>query len=328
MRITILILIFAVMMFNILYSQSTRIDSVYAVPELDGSIIAYPDGEVGNVNRHSYAITVGDLGPPMVPAMPTNSYTRGYYSFLLPSLQNVVIDSVLIRLCQIYSIQNGSESSGDGFPEWNVPDGDTIKCIMSHINYGFELDLLDWTIGDENDPNTYDDNIGTISESYEDGYRFLNVSDCIEQDISNDRLMSQFRISFEIGTDFDDLSDYLTFVSDNTDNEPYRPKLYFHLTEIVSTSDTEISSRLLNIDSYPNPFNPQTTISYTLAESDDVRIQIYNLKGQLVETLVDEYKPTGLHSVLWNAEEQASGIYFYKIITGTEAKTGKCLLLK
>lgn len=82
------------------------------------------------------------------------------------------------------------------------------------------------------------------------------------------------------------------------------------------------------ISNYPNPFNPQTTINYTLPESDEVKIQIYNLKGQLVKILVDGNKPAGLHSVLWNAKGQASGIYFYKIITDSESKTGKCLLLK
>ncbi|MDO9576769.1 MAG: hypothetical protein Q7J16_02680 [Candidatus Cloacimonadales bacterium] len=65
-------------------------------------------------------------------------------SFELPIIpENYDIDSVLIRLYQFQSFCNGSEIGGVGFPEWNIPGGDTVKCIMSHIDYGFELDYDD-----------------------------------------------------------------------------------------------------------------------------------------------------------------------------------------
>ena len=79
---------------------------------------------------------------------------------------------------------------------------------------------------------------------------------------------------------------------------------------------------------FPNPFNPTTTISYQLAEKGNVSIEIYNTKGQLVETLVDGEKTSGQHKAVWNAEIQSSGIYFYKITTDDFTDSKKMILLK
>lgn len=60
---------------------------------------------------------------------------------------------------------------------------------------------------------------------------------------------------------------------------------------------------------YPNPFNPETIISYSLKEAGPVTIEVYNIKGQLVRTLVDETKHTGNHTVLWNGLDKTTGLY-------------------
>jgi len=79
---------------------------------------------------------------------------------------------------------------------------------------------------------------------------------------------------------------------------------------------------------YPNPFNPFTTIQYQLPYSTKVNISIYNIMGQLVETLVDEYKEAGYYSVFWNAIHVSSGMYFYKIVAGDFSDVKKCVILK
>ena len=66
-------------------------------------------------------------------------------------------------------------------------------------------------------------------------------------------------------------------------------------------------------DNYPNPFNPSTKISYTLPKSSKVIIRIYNVIGQLVSKLVDQVQSSGIHSVVFNAENLSSGIYFCSI---------------
>jgi len=64
---------------------------------------------------------------------------------------------------------------------------------------------------------------------------------------------------------------------------------------------------------YPNPFNPITTIRYQLPISGEVKLSIYNLTGQKIETLVSEWHSAGSYQVQWNAGEKASGVYFYVI---------------
>ncbi len=79
---------------------------------------------------------------------------------------------------------------------------------------------------------------------------------------------------------------------------------------------------------YPNPFNPRTTISYSLPEASQVTLDIYNILGQKVATLVDEYQEAGEHQVNWNSTGQSSGIYFYRLKAGEATEARKMLLLK
>ncbi|MDA3884511.1 MAG: T9SS type A sorting domain-containing protein [Candidatus Delongbacteria bacterium] len=81
---------------------------------------------------------------------------------------------------------------------------------------------------------------------------------------------------------------------------------------------------------YPNPFNPSTKISYTLPNgySDNVKLQIFNTKGELVRTLVNEKKSSGKHSVEFNASDLNSGMYFYTLRTLNSVTTKKMILLK
>lgn len=84
---------------------------------------------------------------------------------------------------------------------------------------------------------------------------------------------------------------------------------------------------------YPNPFNPSTLISFDLPSPSSVNLEVYNLLGQSVATLVHEEMRAGTHTVLWNAHdatgrELSSGIYFYKLIAGNFVETKKMVYLK
>lgn len=79
---------------------------------------------------------------------------------------------------------------------------------------------------------------------------------------------------------------------------------------------------------FPNPFNPETRIRYHLPVKSHVKLQIINLKGQVVATLVDEAESPGVHSLIFNAKHLPSGIYFYRIITNKIAETKRMLLIK
>ncbi len=89
---------------------------------------------------------------------------------------------------------------------------------------------------------------------------------------------------------------------------------YFDQT-IVSVDDNNPDDMVLTslFHNYPNPFSSKTIISYYLPKTSNVKITIYNIKGQLVKTLFDGFKPAGYHTVDWNVEDMSSGIYFYKL---------------
>jgi len=78
----------------------------------------------------------------------------------------------------------------------------------------------------------------------------------------------------------------------------------------------------------PNPFNPVTSISFTLPAADHVTVDIYNVAGQKVDTLVNDFMETGKHSVVWDASGFSNGVYFYTLKSGDFSRTMKMTLLK
>jgi len=103
----------------------------------------------------------------------------------------------------------------------------------------------------------------------------------------------------------------------------------------VSIYDPELPAidQLALMQNYPNPFNPTTTIDYSLPEASKVRLDIYNVKGQLVRTLLNGDMPAGMHSVLWDGRDNnnavvASGVYFYRLSSINNVQTKRMLLMK
>ncbi len=78
----------------------------------------------------------------------------------------------------------------------------------------------------------------------------------------------------------------------------------------------------------PNPFNPTTTINYSLAKDSHVKIIVYNTLGQVVAVLVDGYQSKGTHSVIWNAQHQPSGLYIYRLEADSFTASKKMFLQK
>jgi hypothetical protein len=81
-------------------------------------------------------------------------------------------------------------------------------------------------------------------------------------------------------------------------------------------------------DNYPNPFNPSTTLQYTLKEEVNVSLRVFNLLGQVVATLVNEKQTAGPHSVMFDASRFSSGVYFYSLEAGSFKQSKKMMLTK
>ncbi len=103
---------------------------------------------------------------------------------------------------------------------------------------------------------------------------------------------------------------------------------------LFETSPVNLPARELTLhQNSPNPFNPQTTISYYLPSSCAVKLEIYNVTGRRVATLVDAVQPKGYKSVSWNGtadsgEKVSSGVYFYRFTAGKKTMTKKMILLR
>jgi hypothetical protein len=109
-----------------------------------------------------------------------------------------------------------------------------------------------------------------------------------------------------------------------------------YLITMAETSDADyhqLTPLKMNLTNYPNPFNPETTIHFELPASQEVELAIYNIKGQIVRTLLNDHLTAGSHHIVWNGRDDrgnslSSGIYFYSLKSAQKTKTNKMLLLK
>jgi hypothetical protein len=79
---------------------------------------------------------------------------------------------------------------------------------------------------------------------------------------------------------------------------------------------------------FPNPFNPSTEISFVLPKASVARLEVFNIRGRLVETLLDRYLESGQHYISWDAGGLSSGVYFYRLSTDDFTASNKMILLK
>ena len=89
----------------------------------------------------------------------------------------------------------------------------------------------------------------------------------------------------------------------------------------------------IKLENYPNPFNPETTISFSIPEDSKVRIDVFNIKGQHIRTVVNGYLEPDFYNIIWNGKDEngkyaSSGIYFYKMNTGDYTSIKKMILMK
>lgn len=114
------------------------------------------------------------------------------------------------------------------------------------------------------------------------------------------------------------------------------PNIDFNFPSAVGDEENQPNARPTEFElsqNYPNPFNPGTQIEYTLQKRAQVNLEIYNLLGQKVKTLVDDYQSVGAHQILWDGKNEqdksvASGIYFYKLEVNGVSQTKRMVLLK
>lgn len=96
----------------------------------------------------------------------------------------------------------------------------------------------------------------------------------------------------------------------------------------IGDNSRNIPARYTLEGNYPNPFNTSTLIKYGLPQPSKVTLEVYDVLGRKVETLLDEYQSAGYHQVLWQADYVSSGVYLYKLTAGDYSQISKMMLIK
>lgn len=98
---------------------------------------------------------------------------------------------------------------------------------------------------------------------------------------------------------------------------------------VTGVEDEALTPKVYRLDqNFPNPFNPVTTIGFALVEPSHVRLQVYDVSGKLVMTVIDREMDAGSHTIRLKAKDLASGVYFYRLIAGRFVKTKKMIVLR
>jgi hypothetical protein len=139
---------------------------------------------------------------------------------------------------------------------------------------------------------------------------------------------------FTIGLNLSETTSYNgnIIITSNDINNPSQTVL-LHITTVANDDETNIPTVTRLEGNYPNPFNPTTTIRFAVKEPGQIAINVYNLKGQLVKTLIDSNLKAGYHSIAWNGKDNSgksvsSGVYLYRMQTNGFNQTRKMMLMK
>jgi aminopeptidase N len=253
------------------------------------------------------------------------TYAKG--GCVLHMLRGVVGDSTFFDIMRAYS--------SDPSVFYGVATTEDFQAIAESV-YGQSLDYFfqEWVYG-ENEP-TY--SVGW-SKSFVSGNTYevsLNINQAVNFNPSFYTMPVQIRINTTLG-------DTTVTLFNNAQTQNFQFQVVGNPGSIVFDpgnwilKNNTIITEVEDIDqpfsysleqNYPNPFNPNTIISYQLPISSDVLLKVFDVLGNEIATLVNEYKPAGSYELTWQAANLPSGIYFYQLHVGNFIESKKMLLLK
>jgi len=162
----------------------------------------------------------------------------------------------------------------------------------------------------------------------EAGYRYLDISDCVLHDLAIGSIFSQYRIAFQINTDYDYGSDFVAFKSMESNNEHQRPRMYFTIYNPSSVSDDLSPAVLVNVASSPNPFSSHVTFDVSLKNNTELSLNLYDLRGREVKKLGSTPYSKGTHNIRMDTKDLPNGMYLLQVKAGSEIITKKITCLK
>ncbi len=245
-----------------------------------------------------------------------------------------------------YSLQNNSNEIITGMHFGILHDFDlsasdqitfdnTLSLIYQKNDAGIYVGVVD--LKNMTSFKTYENVSGKIGFSNTELMTIISdVSNNINDTLSADMMFITSTDKFNLApqTSYDIA---FAYVCGNSLNELYDnavlAKQKFDIATDIDDNYANLPNQFELSQNYPNPFNPSTTIAFNLPTASDVKLEIYNVLGQLVKTLADTHLAAGNHAVTWDATDNgnqkvASGIYFYRLSDENQFKTQKMTLLK
>nr|NQU93623.1 T9SS type A sorting domain-containing protein [Bacteroidota bacterium] len=169
---------------------------------------------------------------------------------------------------------------------------------------------------------------------YSEGFQIRRISDnsILFEYTDSDAVSAEQSFAQVFRTELDGVNSYfivaLQMFDENVD-VAYKTLIFSDPSSTAVTSDFYLPSKIKLNQNFPNPFNPVTNIPYQINKSGHILLNIYDVNGRLIETLVNKYQEVGSYSSVWNPKQLSSGPYFYLIeIDGQITTAKKAIFLK
>ena len=186
--------------------------------------------------------------------------------------------------------------------------------------------------GEEPEHNPTNCDTSELLEWDYEGWVILNITSLVNAWLFNDRVNNG--VVFRLLPEGTPTQQEISF-SQSTGTVDVRPKLVIHgetipdtviRSTVVGLDPIAIQPETLELSSFPNPFNPSTTIEYEVPETGHIKLEVFNILGQPISTLVNKKVTAGQHAVTFHGGNLPSGIYFYRIQSGDYFSTRKMVL--
>ncbi len=276
-----------------------------------------------------------------LPVMATFAFPGGD-----PSPYNIVITEVMVNPAAVsdtygewFEIFNNDTIPID-LAGWQIADSDNDLHEIKTISIEFYINPGEYVVLGRNGDSVV--NGGYIADYEYSGFQLANSEDEIMVIDNEGRIVDRL--------DYDSSFPYLSGSSMYLKNVEYdneadtswamsefmygagdngTPGRAWNDTITAGIDDENlIPKRFVLYPAYPNPFNPTTTIQFNVVATHASLLQVYNIKGRLVKTFVDDNLQPGTHEITWNASNQPSGMYFVQLSMGYQQQTQKIILLK
>ncbi len=214
-------------------------------------------------------------------------------------------------------------------------DAENATVYRVPTDFGFSSDYNNFAFGD----NAYLSTMGTTEDPILESTDFATWLTDSGQDANSSNVSVEYISGTDLrltGSSVGDvnlagmpLAEVTTDIdgNDRSDVLPYKGAFEAEAFDVATEIDDKPLAYSLS-QNYPNPFNPTSNIQFTLPQSNHVRIDVYNINGQLVQTLVNTNMTAGEHTVTFNARNLASGVYIYRIVAGNFVQSKRMTLIK